>query len=166
MTEYFLTTDASWAKTRRDLERTMGLWGVKDWEMVPIREPLMRDDQTVTIAFVHPKRGEVRVSMQRGSWPARYNLRALYLSLEDLRMVDKRGMLEVMGEVLTQLAPPRSPAHETLGIRADATPDEIRGAYRRLAKEHHPDVGGDNAVMVRITQAYESLMRETVGRAS
>lgn len=30
-------------------------------------------------------------------------------------------------------------SHEILGIASDATPDEIKHAYRRLMKEHHPD---------------------------
>ncbi len=30
--------------------------------------------------------------------------------------------------------------YETLGIKKDATPDEIQAAYRKLAKKHHPDL--------------------------
>ena len=30
--------------------------------------------------------------------------------------------------------------YEILGVKRDATPDEIRAAYRRLAKRHHPDL--------------------------
>ena len=32
-----------------------------------------------------------------------------------------------------------------LGVAPDATPEEIRAAYRRLAREHHPDVAGATA---------------------
>ncbi|MDD3373902.1 MAG: DnaJ domain-containing protein, partial [Methanoculleus bourgensis] len=28
--------------------------------------------------------------------------------------------------------------YEILGVSRDATPDEIRAAYRRLAKQYHP----------------------------
>ena len=47
-----------------------------------------------------------------------------------------------------------------LGIRRDAPPDEIKKAYRRLARELHPDVNPDPATQERfkeITQAYEVL---------
>src|SRR6516225_12405431 len=47
-----------------------------------------------------------------------------------------------------------------LGVRRDADPDEIKKAYRRLARELHPDVNPDPRTQERfkeITQAYEVL---------
>jgi molecular chaperone DnaJ len=47
-----------------------------------------------------------------------------------------------------------------LGVRRDADPDEIKKAYRRLARELHPDVNPDPQTQERfkeITQAYEVL---------
>jgi molecular chaperone DnaJ len=47
-----------------------------------------------------------------------------------------------------------------LGVRRDAGPDEIKKAYRRLARELHPDVNPDPETQERfkeITQAYEVL---------
>jgi len=47
-----------------------------------------------------------------------------------------------------------------LGVRRDAPPDEIKKAYRRLARELHPDVNPDPQTQERfkeITQAYEVL---------
>ena len=47
-----------------------------------------------------------------------------------------------------------------LGVRRDAPPDEIKKAYRRLARELHPDVNPDPETQERfkeITQAYEVL---------
>jgi len=45
-----------------------------------------------------------------------------------------------------------------LGITSAATPDEVRSAYRRLAKEYHPDhFEGDSGVFRQIQEAYSIL---------
>lgn len=63
----------------------------------------------------------------------------------------------------------RPPNHyKTLGVALHATPDEVRTAYRRLAKTYHPDRyegRGDSAdTMARINQAYE-VLSDPVARA-
>ena len=50
-----------------------------------------------------------------------------------------------------------SDALRTLGLRKGATPEGIRKAYKRLAREHHPDKGGDSNEFIKIHDAYESL---------
>ncbi|MGQ0839586.1 molecular chaperone DnaJ [Actinokineospora sp.] len=48
----------------------------------------------------------------------------------------------------------------TLGVRQDATSEEIKRAYRKLARELHPDVNPDEAAQARfreVTAAYEVL---------
>lgn len=55
--------------------------------------------------------------------------------------------------------------YEVLGVTKDATPDEIKRAYRKLAKEHHPDVSKDPKEVAEekfkeISEAYEVLSNE------
>lgn len=47
--------------------------------------------------------------------------------------------------------------YQTLGVQRNATPDEIKKAYRKLASQHHPDKGGDKAKFQSIQTAYETL---------
>jgi len=47
--------------------------------------------------------------------------------------------------------------YQTLGVDRNATADEIKRAYRRLASQHHPDKGGDKAKFQEIQQAYDTL---------
>jgi DnaJ-class molecular chaperone len=50
--------------------------------------------------------------------------------------------------------------YQILGINRDATPDQIKRAYRKLASQHHPDKGGDKAKFQEIQQAYDTLGNE------
>src|SRR5688500_19122171 len=47
--------------------------------------------------------------------------------------------------------------YDTLGVPKGATADEIKKAYRKLAREHHPDSGGDEARFKEIQGAYDIL---------
>ncbi|HRE03681.1 MAG TPA: J domain-containing protein [Ilumatobacteraceae bacterium] len=49
--------------------------------------------------------------------------------------------------------------YAVLGVAATASRDEIRDAYRRLARQHHPDTGGEHAAtrMAEINEAYRVL---------
>jgi molecular chaperone DnaJ len=47
--------------------------------------------------------------------------------------------------------------YDILGVKKDASPDDIKKAFRRLARKHHPDAGGDEERFKEINQAYEVL---------
>ena len=47
--------------------------------------------------------------------------------------------------------------YEVLGVKKDASADEIKKAFRRQAVEHHPDRGGDEAKFKELNEAYEVL---------
>lgn len=47
--------------------------------------------------------------------------------------------------------------YEILGVSKDASDDEIKKAFRRLAVKHHPDQGGDEEKFKEVNEAYEVL---------
>ena len=44
-----------------------------------------------------------------------------------------------------------------LGLKQNATKNEIKSAYRLLAKKYHPDTGGDNEKFLALQLAWETL---------
>lgn len=47
--------------------------------------------------------------------------------------------------------------YDILGVKKSATDDEIKKAFRKLARKHHPDAGGDEDTFKSINEAYEIL---------
>jgi curved DNA-binding protein len=58
--------------------------------------------------------------------------------------------------------------YETLGVPKTATDEEIRAAFRKLARKHHPDVAKDKKAaeekFKEINEAYEVLGDPTATR--
>jgi molecular chaperone DnaJ len=47
--------------------------------------------------------------------------------------------------------------YELLDLTREASADEVKKAYRRKAREHHPDAGGDEEAFKAVTHAYQVL---------
>ena len=48
--------------------------------------------------------------------------------------------------------------YQTLGLTINATIDEVKKQYRKLAQKFHPDLGGDAEKMKSINEAYEAIL--------
>lgn len=55
-------------------------------------------------------------------------------------------------------------AYEILCLDYPCSVDEIKNAYRHMARLHHPDLGGDEEAMKDVNVAYEMAMRFSAGR--
>ncbi|CAG8597258.1 29226_t:CDS:2 [Racocetra persica] len=55
----------------------------------------------------------------------------------------------------------KAQARRILGVSENATPEEIKKAYRKLALQHHPDKGGDAEKFKEIANAYEVLTNQS-----
>jgi len=56
-------------------------------------------------------------------------------------------------------------AERLLGVRREATDNEIRRAFRRLAKKLHPDAGGDAKAFGDLCNAYTVAMNRSTSTA-
>ena len=50
--------------------------------------------------------------------------------------------------------------YDIIGIARGATFEEVRAAYRRACKTHHPDMGGSHEAMVELNTAYAFILKE------
>ncbi|WP_028263544.1 DnaJ C-terminal domain-containing protein [Atopobium fossor] len=50
--------------------------------------------------------------------------------------------------------------YDVLGVKKNATQDEIKKAFRSLARTYHPDAGGDEKKFKEISEAYDTLSDE------
>ncbi|MDZ4063621.1 MAG: molecular chaperone DnaJ [Coriobacteriia bacterium] len=51
----------------------------------------------------------------------------------------------------------RKDYYDILGVKKDAAPEEVKKAFRKLARKHHPDAGGSEEKFKEINEAYEVL---------
>lgn len=94
-----------------------------------------------------------------------HNIRAIALTIEAMRGMERWGakhMIKAMFTGFKQLpasANGRRPWWQVFGLIAqpvknDATCDTIRAEFNRLAKLHHPDVGGSHSEMIEVNEAW------------
>lgn len=95
----------------------------------------------------------------------RENVRAVGLAVGALRMLERTGASEILDRAYTGFAalPPQGGATDwpsVLSVEPTATREQIELRYRELARLHHPDRGGDAAMMTKINAARDAALRE------
>jgi len=89
------------------------------------------------------------------------NLWAIVKHIEALRGQERWGVGSLDQAFMGYMALPDPDARqwfEVLGVSQTATDDEIRKAYISLAKQYHPDAGGDAALFDQVQKAYDLAM--------
>jgi hypothetical protein len=88
------------------------------------------------------------------------NVAAIAAHIEALRGQERWGVADMKQAFAGHVAlPAPEPWWEILRVRHSATPEEINAAYRGLARQAHPDLGGSTAAMARLNAAREEGLR-------
>lgn len=90
------------------------------------------------------------------------NLWAIGLHIESIRGQQRWGVgtLDQAFSGYAALPEPSMSWWDVLGVNRDASKDTVQAAYRRLAKQNHPDVGGDKDQFIRVQTAWERARKE------
>ena len=129
--------------------------GARD-QNISRRDP---DDTGVAFYFDLDERPHV---LACDRWDTVYdNIAAIAAHIDALRGQERWGVADLRQAFAGHVALPRAiPWWETLGVSANATPQEITQAYRQRARTAHPDAGGDRTQWDRLCAAYETAKRE------
>lgn len=121
------------------------------------------DDQAIAVYFMRRRKPYV---MACDEWKdAESNLRSLALAIDALRQLERHGggrMLERAFTGFMALPAPKKP-HEILGVAADASPQDIRSAWRAKIADAHPDKSGTHAAAAEINAARDAMLRKLEG---
>lgn len=159
----------------KDLQRVMKKIGATS---LKIERDLIGDDPTASIIF--DRNGRRYISTCNTYDNQKDNLRAAQLAIEythriaDVYDVDfgESEHEDLIDRLFLPFAATPDPNimmlpsgswHEVLGVDKDANAEAIRNAYRALARDHHPDAGGDSETFKKIRSAYEEGMAQVKG---
>jgi hypothetical protein len=123
------------------------------------------NDRGVAIYFKYKRKP---VSFANDRWNSvEDNLWAISLALSAIRQIERTGASEMLDRAFAGFDALPAPGEtsgeswwDVLGVSSQANLDEIKAAYRSLARQHHPDVGGDPAEFDRVTRAYKTAIGE------
>lgn len=171
---YKVTTEVALSELHSEL-RLMGAKHVVVSSNVPLRRDgtMYRGDHAET-AIADPgvavywdaRDGRALVAAFDAWRTVRENVRAIGLTVAGLRAIERAGAIQLLERAYSGFARLPETAGgarswwDVLGVARDATPAFIRSVYHRLAAEHHPDKGGNAAVMAEINDAYRLALVE------
>ena len=171
MSRYVNGSNATWSSCVERLRDTFNKWGVgfENWEVENSAVGAARntyksdDDRAVTVHYRPPGRQDtVTMRLDSQDTPAK-NLSAIAITIEGIRMQERRGLGNLAAQHYLALASPattRDPL-EVLGLRPDASSALIDAAYKTLAKTVHSDVGGSDTAMTELNEAREAALERT-----
>lgn len=166
-------TQKSWAETIDDLDATFHRWGVAVWGVEPRNAPrkVHQSEAERRVSVFWNLRGQ-DMSLTLGRFPtAQENLRAIYISIEEARKIEGRGVTELMQQIFKQLPAPGAiqstdqqaavigkDPYSILGVLRTAPLEIIEAAYRRGAKIAANN--NDQGALTMFNLAIEAIRKE------
>lgn len=162
--------EVSFLRARDELCRELGAGKARHVVIstnIPLRRdglPLanMREPEDPGVAvYWDDKQGWARVIACDVWRTVRENLRAVGLAYQSLRQIERTGASELLERAFSGFArlPEAADCWNVLGVERGASAAVICDRFRALAREHHPDRGGNADTMSRLTQAYHEAVK-------
>lgn len=94
------------------------------------------------------------------------NLKALTMSVDAMRGLDRWGVSEILNRAFMgfKALPEKAasfPWWEVLGVSRMCTRKDVEAGYKKKAKIHHPNVGGEAHKWRELQEAYEQGLKQT-----
>jgi DnaJ domain len=94
------------------------------------------------------------------------NIYAIAKSINAIRDMERWGVSDFIERTFAgfKALPEHTNGHKwwvVMGIKENATQEEIKAAYKALSKVRHPDGGGDAASFAALTDAYQEGLKQT-----
>lgn len=133
-------------------------------ELAPDRTTCDEADRRMLLALAQPRRLDQIWSLAR---TPRFRLLAFIHFLRAVDALEVEGVVAEKSAPMRAIDPKRAVARQLLGVDDDADVEDVKRAYRRLARELHPDLQPDcdhaerkslERRFAEITAAYEALI--------
>lgn len=139
MTTGRVTTKKGWDEIIRELQAELRMWRVTNYTL-PYRGDSERRGEVV-FTF---KKGDNERTIRLGKFTREVNgmaknLYAIKEAVKAVRLMDQRGLGDVLLDVAQVLALPEYDPYRVLGVDSTASWEEIRRAYRHQISQYHPD---------------------------
>jgi hypothetical protein len=148
--------------------------GVDDWRLSTAAPHRKKDGRPYSDADPDDPGAVVQWSMNGEKYSVaadeytnlRDNVRAIGLYLKEKRKMSNRPVKTGQSEFATARLPSADkdavvgsePPHEVLGVAPDAPMAVVKGAYRELLKDRHPDHGGSRETFERLQTAKDAML--------
>jgi DnaJ-domain-containing protein 1 len=121
------------------------------------------EDSGVAVYFMYE--GQMRVIACDAWLTVKENMHAIAKTIDAMRGIERWGASDMLNRMFTGFIgiPDKTGMSEwwhILGTHPNASPGEIKKAYRVKMKEVHPDVGGSEVLAHQVDKAYREALQQ------